>query len=61
MLPEAICFIEGRVDRRGREPNVVVNNLITLDEASRKFTDQVAIKFLRGLHGEREIDRGRLG
>src|SRR4029077_18882101 len=27
------------------------------DEASRKFTDQVAIKFLRGLHGEGEIDR----
>jgi len=54
---EAIGFIEGRVDRRGREPNVVVNNLITLDEASRKFTDQVAIKFQRGLHGEGEIDR----
>src|SRR5579872_3936377 len=55
--PEAICFIEGRVDRRGREPNVVVNSLITLDEASRKFTDQVAVKFQRGLHGEAEIDR----
>jgi DNA polymerase-3 subunit alpha len=54
---EAICFIEGRVDRRGREPNVIVNNLITVDEASRKFTDQVAIQFLRGLHGESEIDR----
>lgn len=54
---EAICLIEGRVDRRGREPNVVVNNLITIEEASRKFTDQVNIKFLRGLHGEAEIDR----
>src|SRR4029077_12644925 len=54
---ETIGFIEGRVDRRGREPNVVVNNLITIDEASRKFTDQVAIQFLRGLHGEGEIDR----
>jgi len=55
--PEAICFIEGRVDRRGREPNVVVNQLITLEEASRKFTDQVAIKFQRGLHAESEIDQ----
>ncbi len=54
---EAICFIEGRVDRRGREPNVIVNNLITIDEASRKFTDQVAIQFLRGMHGVGEIDR----
>ncbi|MBS0260672.1 MAG: DNA polymerase III subunit alpha [Planctomycetes bacterium] len=55
--PEAICFIEGRVDRRGREPNVVVNNLISMEEASHKFTDQVAVKFQRGLHGENEIDR----
>ena len=55
--PEAICLIEGRVDRRGREPNVVVNNLITVEDAARKFTDQVAIKFQRGLHGEGEIDR----
>jgi DNA polymerase-3 subunit alpha len=55
--PEAICLIEGRVDRRGREPNVVVNNLISIDEAARKFTDQVAVKFLRGMHGEGEIDR----
>src|SRR5260221_10273955 len=54
---EAICFIEGRVDRRGREPNVVVNQLITLEEASRKFTDQVAIKFQRGLHAESEVDQ----
>jgi DNA polymerase-3 subunit alpha len=55
--PEAICFIEGRVDRRGREPNVVVDNLISIDEAARKFTDQVAVKFLSGMHGEGEIDR----
>jgi DNA polymerase-3 subunit alpha len=54
---EAICFIEGSVDRRGREPNVVVNSLLTLDEASRKFTDQVAVKFQRGLHAERDVDR----
>lgn len=55
--PETICFIEGRVDRRGREPNIVVNNLISIDDAARTFTDQVAVKFQRGLHGEGEIDR----
>src|SRR5262249_27395336 len=54
---EAICLIEGRVDRRGREPNVVVNNLITIEDASHKFTDQVAVKFRRGMHGEGDIDR----
>ena len=53
---ETICFIEGRVDKRGREPNLVVDNLITLEEAEKKFTDQVAIKFRRELHRPEDFD-----
>ena len=56
---ETICFIEAKVDRRGREPNLIVHNLITLEEADKRFTDQVAIKFQRGLHGPDDIDRVR--
>ena len=56
---EQICFIEGRVDRRGREPNLVVNELMTLEQADRKFTDRVAVKFKRGLHSEEDIVRVR--
>ncbi len=56
---EMICFIEGRVDRRGREPNLIVNNLLTLDQADKKFTDQVAVKFQRGLHSEDDVQRVR--
>ncbi|MGQ0634860.1 MAG: DNA polymerase III subunit alpha [Planctomycetaceae bacterium] len=57
--PEAICFLEARVDRRGREPNLIVQNLITLEEAERKFTEQVAVKFQRGLHHPTDVDRVR--
>jgi DNA polymerase-3 subunit alpha len=56
---ETICFLEAKVDRRGREPNLIVHNLITMDEADKRFTDQVAIKFQRGLHGPDDIDRVR--
>ncbi|RPI75331.1 MAG: DNA polymerase III subunit alpha, partial [Planctomycetaceae bacterium] len=56
---ETICFIEGRVDRRGREPNLVVDTLITLEEAEKKFTDQVAIKFQREMHRPEEFERVR--
>jgi DNA polymerase-3 subunit alpha len=56
---ETICFLEAKVDRRGREPNLIVHNLITLEEADKRFTDQVAIKFQRGLHGPDDIDKVR--
>lgn len=55
--PEMICFLEARVDRRGREPNLIVGSLITLEQADQKFTDQVAIKFLRGIHSEQDIEQ----
>ena len=56
---DVICLVKGRVDRRGREPNVVVNEVLTLDEAARQFTEQLAIKFQRGLHTERDMLRVR--
>lgn len=54
---ETICFLEAKVDRRGREPNLIVHNLISLEEADKRFTDQIAIKFQRGLHNADDIDR----
>jgi DNA polymerase-3 subunit alpha len=56
---ETMCFLQGKVDRRGREPNLIVEELITLDQAEKKFTDQVAIKFQRGLHTNDEVQRAR--
>ncbi|HEX4073082.1 MAG TPA: DNA polymerase III subunit alpha, partial [Planctomycetaceae bacterium] len=56
---ECVGYVRGRVDRRGREPNVIVNRLYTLDDATNEFTTQVAIKFQRGLHTEDDMLRVR--
>lgn len=55
--PEAVVFLKGKVDRRSREPNLIVNQLFTVEEADKNFTTQIAINFKRGLHGEREMTR----
>lgn len=57
--PETVCFIEGRIERRGREPNLIVHDLMTLEQAEKKFTDQIAIRFQRGLHTVDDITRAR--
>ncbi|MBW3538708.1 MAG: DNA polymerase III subunit alpha [Planctomycetes bacterium] len=56
---ERIVFVQGRVDRRGREPNLIVERLFTLEEADREFTDRLAIKFQRGLHSGEDMRRVR--
>ena len=56
---EAIGFIQGKVDRRGREPSIVVSNMLTLEEAEREFTRQLAIKFRHGVHSRDDMDRTR--
>jgi DNA polymerase-3 subunit alpha len=56
---EQVGYVRGRVDRRGREPNVIVNRLYTLDDAANEYTTQVAIKFRRGLHTEEDMLRVR--
>lgn len=57
IVPEALCVIRGRVDRRGREPNVIVNQVFTLDEAEKEFTSRLAINFKLGFHNELDIKR----
>ncbi len=56
---EHICLIRGRVDRMGREPNIIVNRLMTLDEAEKEFTQQVAIKFQNGYHSNHDMKKVR--
>ncbi len=57
--PDTLVIIEGRVDRRGREPNLICNRVHLLDEAERKFTRQVAVKFRRGYHTEQDMRQVR--
>ena len=54
-----IGFIQGKVNCRGREPSIVVSNLLTLEEAEREFTRQLAIKFRHGVHSRDDMDRTR--
>jgi DNA polymerase-3 subunit alpha len=56
---DAIRVLEARVDRRGREPNLIASRVHLLEEAERKFTRQVAVKFRRGLHTEDDMRRVR--
>lgn len=56
---EAVRFLRGRVDKRNREPNVIVDALWTLEEVEKEFTRQIAIKFQRGLHDSRVVARVR--
>ena len=55
--PENVIIVAGKIDRRSREPNLVVNRIYTLDQADKEFTAQIAIKFEKGLHSSDEIQR----
>ena len=56
---EAIVLVKGRIDARGREPNIICNKLYTLDAAAKEFTKQVTLKFRRGYHTEDDLHRVR--
>ena len=56
---ENVIIVAGKVDRRSREPNLVVNRIYTLDQADKEFTAQVAIKFEKGMHSKDDIQRVR--
>ncbi|MBL8812434.1 MAG: DNA polymerase III subunit alpha [Planctomycetaceae bacterium] len=57
---ENVIIVAGKVDRRSREPNLVVNRIYTLDQADKEFTSQVAIKFETGMHSPEDVDRVRV-
>lgn len=54
---EAIVLVKGRIDARGREPNVICNKLYTLEAAAKDFTKQVLLKLRRGYHSEEDLLR----
>lgn len=59
VVADEIVVVKGRIDLRGREPNIIVNKLLTLEEAEKEFTKQVAIRFQNGLHTDEEMKRVR--
>lgn len=56
---EGLRFIKGKLDKRNREPNVIVDSMWSLDEAEQNFTRQLAIKFRKGYHDGRVVNRVR--
>jgi DNA polymerase-3 subunit alpha len=54
---ENVVIVSGKVDRRSREPNLIVNRIHTLDQADREFTAQIAIRFDKALHSTADIQR----
>lgn len=57
--PDAIRFVKGRVDRRSREPNIIVDSIMSLEEAEKNFTDRLAVKFSSSLHDASDMRRVR--
>lgn len=56
---DAIVIVKGRTDSRGREPNIIINKLLTLADAEKEFTKQIVLFFKRGYHSEEEMKRAR--
>ena len=56
---DAIVLIRGRTDSKGREPNIIVNKLMTLEQAEKEFTKRLLVKFRRGFHTEADMKRVR--
>lgn len=59
VVADTLCFIKGKVEKRGREPNVTINQLYTVEEAEAEFTRQVAVRLQRGLHSSDDMIRAR--
>ncbi len=57
--PETVVLVKGRIDARGREPNIIANKIYTMSEAEKEFTKQVIVKFRRGYHTEQDMKRTR--
>lgn len=56
---DSIVVVKGRIDARGREPNIIVNKVLTLAEAEKEFTRQIAIFLRSGFHSEEDMKRVR--
>jgi DNA polymerase-3 subunit alpha len=56
---EQIGFVQGKVEVRGSEPNLIVDRILTIDEAEQEFTQHLAIQFRRGLHTPDDMVRVR--
>ncbi len=57
--PEAIRIVQGRVDLRSREPNIIVNKMMTLEQARKDFTQHLSIRIAKGMHTSDDVQKVR--
>lgn len=56
---DEVRIIKGRVDLRGREPNIICNKMMTVEQAEKEYTKQVLVKLRRGYHSDADMSRVR--
>jgi DNA polymerase III subunit alpha len=52
---ENICFVKATVDRTREEPGLIVNRILTVDQAQREYTRGLMLKLTSGVHQESHI------
>jgi len=57
--PDAIVLIVGAIDRRGDEPNLIVNEIIPLDQVEQRYTSGVIIRVDEAKHESNVLPRIR--
>ncbi len=55
--PDAIRVIIGRVDLSRREPNLIVNKFLTLEQARKEFTQHLSIRISKGMHNSDDVKK----
>ncbi len=59
VVSDNVVLVKGRVDSRGREPNIIVNRLLTMADAEKEFTTLVSLLIRKGLHTADDMKRVR--
>lgn len=59
VVSDTVVLVRGRVDSRGREPNIIVNKLYTMADAEKEFTKAIALVLKRGYHTEEDMKRAK--
>ena len=54
---ENVCFVKATIDRSREKPGLIVNRILTVDQAQREATRGLLVKLLSGTHSEEMISR----
>ncbi len=52
---EQICFVKGTVDRTREEPGLIINRILTIEQAQRELTSGLSLQLVHGIHTEDAI------